>query len=827
MRSKPKRYAHEEVKKNKRFSKSVALSIVALIEIIAFMGVSTFSWVESVSSIMIHTTGQTVSGGTKGVINDPLYQRASVGSTGNAIDLTQYVRPSGDFHMTAASSADGKTMYFPETRKTSGSQSTNYRMGTISDKNVNYICFTFKVTSNNYFAFDEEPVIKFNGIAVSNSLVRIAFGVNGNFNVYGKTAVESESVPTSGSNASTSVRAFGGYVKGKAPLFQTTNGSTFVTVSIWIQDPTFASYSTYNNKQFTIDHFKLVPVSPFTAKAVYVNDGVKILGGAGGTVAINDGDFGATATAYVASGQQITIKATPNYSNGYDFSGWATTSNATSWNIAAKSACTTANYVSSYTYTVGSVSTIYAHFSDEHILYLSPGYKHYQIDNSGSNGRYAAYIWGNVNGQLKKEWYVMSWDQSQSKYKLTYKGSANSVIFCYMDPNHSYNNTQLNEIINNSTAGWTYKYLQTFDLTFPQEFGEYTYVTTSRYMTSPEGTTLSNDNDTLFVSDKLFGYWDYSELYATATAEVDGSGGTVTAKLANSTSSYSTVTRYKTTPTTVKMDPLAYTDSNSSSIKYEKKVILTATPGQAYNFEGWYLNGTKVATTATATVELPDNSSGTVTYKAKFTLKPETITTIYISPRYGWDNYYIRAYQGSNVFTSGTNNYQKAAYDSATGYYKLTFKTRYIGTFYCALASDTNYSNQVPDSSSAGYSGTISNSYLFESGTPGSLTAWNSNRRCVWFIDNTSDGWLKTDWNKTDDGKTIMRISYNSDDISSSGFMTRKDNGAWIYEFNQSTNTSSYFYFYEVYNNNQTYDANRWRTTFAANKNQYKTRLPL
>lgn len=623
MRSKPKRYAHEEVKKNKRFSKSVALSIVALIEIIAFMGVSTFSWVESVSSIMIHTTGQTVSGGTKGVINDPLYQRASVGSTGNAIDLTQYVRPSGDFHMTAASSADGKTMYFPETRKTSGSQSTNYRMGTISDRNVNYICFTFKVTSNNYFAFDEEPVIKFNGIAVSNSLVRIAFGVNGNFNVYGKTAVESESVPTSGSNASTSVRAFGGYVKGKAPLFQTTNGSTFVTVSIWIQDPTFASYSTYNNKQFTIDHFKLVPVSPFTANAVYVNDGVKILGGAGGTVAINDGDFGATATAYVASGQQITIKATPNYSNGYDFSGWATTSNATSWNIAAKSACTTANYVSSYTYTVGSVSKIYAHFSDEHILYLSPGYKHYQIENSGSNGRYAAYIWGNVNGQLKKEWYVMSWDQSQSKYKLTYKGSANSVIFCYMNPNHSYTNTQLNEIINNSTAGWTYKYLQTFDLTFPQEFGEYTYVTTSRYMTSPEGTTLSDDNNALFVSDKLFGYWDYSGLYATATAEVDGSGGTVTAKLANSTSSYSTVTRYKTTSTTVKMDPLAYTDSNNSSIKYEKKVILTATPGQAYNFEGWYLNGTKVATTATATVELPDNSSGTVTYKAKFTEKPE------------------------------------------------------------------------------------------------------------------------------------------------------------------------------------------------------------
>lgn len=810
---------------NRHSRKALTLSALALILVTALLVGSTYSWVESVSSIMIHTTGQTVAGGTKGVINNPLNQRASVSSSGNAIDLTTYVRQSGDFHMTAASSADGNTICFPETRKTSGEQSTNYRIGTINDRNVNYICFTFKVTSNNSFAFDEVPVIKLGGTVVSDNLVRVAFGVNGEFNVYGKTAA-SEVVPTgTGVTASTSVHAFSEYVKGKNRLFTTTGGSTFVTVSIWVQDPTFAKYSSYNNKQFTIEKFKLVPVSPFTAKAVYVVNGVKTLGGAGGTVAINDGDFGATATAYVASGQQVTIKATANDTNGYGFLGWATTQtaqSATDMNIVQKSGCTTVNKISSYTYTIGNIDTIFAHFSDEHVLYLSPGYQHFEIPNSGSTGRYAAYLWGNVNGVLKKEWYVMDWDQSHSKYKLTYKGSANSVIFCYMNPNQTYNNEDLNA--NNGAAGWTYKYLQTFDLSFPQEVGDYTYVTTSRRVAAQanEGDTLTNDNSSLFGSDKLFGYWDSAGLYATATAAVDGTGGTVTAKLASSTSSNSTVTRYQTSSTTVKMDPRAYQDSNDANIKYEKKVILNAVADQTHDFEGWYLNETKVAATASATVELPDNSSGTVTYKAKFVLKPETTTNIYVSPRNGWDHYYIRAYQGSSILTTGTNGFQEADYDSATGYYKISFTTRLVGSFYCALASDLSWSNQVPGSSSAGYEGAISNSYLFESGTPGSLTAWDSNMRCVWFIDNTSDGWLKTDWNKTDGGKTIMRVSYDSTSVSDAGFMTRKDDGAWIYEFNQATNTSSYFYFYEVYDNSNAYAANKWRTTFAVNKTQYK-----
>ena len=620
---------------NKRSKKSLLLTVVALIEIIALMGVATYSWVESVSSIMIHTTGQdpTVPGGTKMTINNPLKQKAGVGSSGSAIDLNDYFRKSGDYHLAPASSADGNSMFFPEVR---GGNSGNFRVGTINDQNVNYISFTFKLksTNSNYtsYAFDEAPVIKLDGTAVSNNLVRIGIGVNGNFNIYGNTASNGNETVVNASDGSTGptvVRAFSDYVKGKNRLFSTTyNTDTFVTVNIWIQDPLFSSYSSYNGKALTIEKFKIVPVRQFTLKAVYMNNGTKTLGASGGTVAINDSSFGATATAYIAASQQVTLKASANTSNGYSFLGYATTQTATTMDIRTKDNCTLSGTVYSYEYTVpSSTSTLYAHFSDEHVLYLKPDYKHYLCPNTGTTGRYAAYIWGNVNGTLVKEWYVMSWDSSTSKYKLTYKGSANSVIFCYMDPNKTYTNTGLNG--NDGQDGWNDRWLQTFDLTFPQEFGDYTYRVTSRYITAADGTSLGNDKDNSshFTTDKVFGYWDQTTptyLYANVQVSNGTGGSSVSVKLANSTSSNETVTRYyNTTSNTVEMDGARYVDSNNANVKYEAKVELNATAQTAYDFEGWYLNNIRVATTASATVQIPEGSTGTVTYEARFTEKPE------------------------------------------------------------------------------------------------------------------------------------------------------------------------------------------------------------
>lgn len=632
MDSKRNRFSKVHRQLKKRSKKSLLLTVVALIEIIAIMGISTYSWVESVSSIMIHTTGQDVDTGTKMTINNPLKQIANVGSTGNAIDLTNYFRKSGGYHLTAASSADGNTMYFPEVR---GGNSNNFRIGTINDKNVNYISFTFKLKSTdaNYtsYAFNEEPVIKLGGTAVNNNLVRVSFGVGNNFSIYGKTAATGNVVnATNGGTGPTVVRAFSDYVKGKNRLFSTTyNTETFITVSIWIQDPAFSSYSSYNNKALTIEKFRIVPVRPFTLKSVYMNNGVKTLGSAGGTVAINDGDFGATATGYVTSDQTITLKATANTSNGYEFLGFATTQAATLMDIRTRADCNQANSVYSYTYTVSSVYELFAHFSDEHVLYLAPEYKHNATTpNSGSSGRYAAYIWGNINGQLKKEWYVMSWDSSTNKYKLTYKGSANSVIFCYMDPSKTYTNPGLNG--NDGADGWADRWLQTFDLTFPQEFGEYTYRVTSRYTTSAEGTSITNDNQgTVFTNNKVFGYWDQDNpyLYANVQATTQTGGSSPTVKLANSTSSYSTVTNYvtSTNPYTVKMDGTRYVESGNANVKYEAKVVLSVDQQSVYDFNGWYLNDatTPVSTDLTATVQIPENATGTLNYQARFTEKPE------------------------------------------------------------------------------------------------------------------------------------------------------------------------------------------------------------
>lgn len=252
----------------------------------------------------------------------------------------------------------------------------HFRIGTINDKNVNYVSFTFKVDSSNDFAFDQVPTIKIDGTAVNDNLVRVGIGVNGEFRIYGKTAATENVVSAAdGTLGPMQVRAFSDYTKGYKRVLSTSD-STFVTVNIWVQDPLFASKDTtdpsenkrtsYDNKVVTIENFKLVPVHPFTATAVYMVDSVKTVGGFGGTVAINNGEFSDVATAYVATGQTITLKASPNTTNGYDLVKWSKTE-AGSDDLGKG---TQTDMVYALQYTVASENQVYAHFSDEHVLYL-------------------------------------------------------------------------------------------------------------------------------------------------------------------------------------------------------------------------------------------------------------------------------------------------------------------------------------------------------------------------------------------------------------------------------------------------------------------------
>ena len=124
--------------------KNIAITILALIECILFVGVMTFSWIESASSLVIK--------GDNLPINSNVNYRFDVkdGST-NMVDLSTYYRPTALYQMAHASSPDGENFYF----KKAGA--STYRKGDTTDYNTSYYNIDFKVhnetakTFNYYF----------------------------------------------------------------------------------------------------------------------------------------------------------------------------------------------------------------------------------------------------------------------------------------------------------------------------------------------------------------------------------------------------------------------------------------------------------------------------------------------------------------------------------------------------------------------------------------------------------------------------------------------------------------------------------------------------
>ena len=93
--------------------------------------VSTYSWVETISSIEITNSA--------GQVDDYTFTNALVGTgegfSGQPIDLAKYFRASGNVHMASASSKDGREFFFPQLAKT-GSTENKFRKGNIND-NIN------------------------------------------------------------------------------------------------------------------------------------------------------------------------------------------------------------------------------------------------------------------------------------------------------------------------------------------------------------------------------------------------------------------------------------------------------------------------------------------------------------------------------------------------------------------------------------------------------------------------------------------------------------------------------------------------------------------
>lgn len=252
-------------KSGKEKRKSLILSIVALVEVLAIAIVSVSAWVETISTIKLDLNN--------GTIDNYVFTNANIGYgngyDGKTIDLTKYFRQAGDVHLASATSANGTDVYFP-TLTANGEPSATYRKATVNDKNVNYIDFSFNVTAKGTkasFYFEKIPTIKVNDADADEEKLRVSFVCDGsNTVVCGKSDSTAEVVAGTNLNikGQENVKSFGSYTGSTAesPLFTVPADSKphKVTMRVWLQDD--SRKTKYAGQTVTIDNFKLITQSP-------------------------------------------------------------------------------------------------------------------------------------------------------------------------------------------------------------------------------------------------------------------------------------------------------------------------------------------------------------------------------------------------------------------------------------------------------------------------------------------------------------------------------------------------------------------------------------
>lgn len=287
--------------------KTIILSVVALIQIMLLITGTTFSWVETISSLAL-------TGGGK--IDNPVMTVANIGSgTGydKALDLDAYFKKAGNVHLSTCSSADGQNFYFPIV-----GDNNNYRQSTVNDRNVNYIGYNLKVVNKEKnkskdFKFGKIPSIKIGNEAVTDNRVRIAITVDGVTKIFSnKDDTENVVAATDGTLSETTVNAFDKYTnsdeKVTLPVFSIpANSSKEVKISLWLQDSNGG-----NNGDVAVNDFTLV-VSKKRVEVKYGTDSDETMGKI--SIGSNNQQF-----CYGEEGDTVPLNASAE--SGYKFMGW-------------------------------------------------------------------------------------------------------------------------------------------------------------------------------------------------------------------------------------------------------------------------------------------------------------------------------------------------------------------------------------------------------------------------------------------------------------------------------------------------------------------------
>lgn len=289
--------------------KTIVLSVVALIQIMLLITGTTFSWVETISSLAL-------TGG--GIIDNPVKTVANIGSGSGydkALDLDAYFKKAGNVHLSTCSSADGQNFYFPIV-----GDNNNYRQSTVNDRNVNYIGYNLKVVNKENkskdFKFGKIPSIKIGNEAVTDNRVRIAITVDGATKIFSNKAdTENVVAATNGKLLETTVNSFDEYTNSDKnvtlPVFSIpANSSKEVKISLWLQESTGSNND--NNGDVAVNDFTLV-VSKKRVEVKYGTDSNEAMG----DISIGSNN---QKVCYGEEGDTVSLKATAK--PGYKFMGW-------------------------------------------------------------------------------------------------------------------------------------------------------------------------------------------------------------------------------------------------------------------------------------------------------------------------------------------------------------------------------------------------------------------------------------------------------------------------------------------------------------------------
>ena len=224
--------------------KNFVISIVILIELVAIACVATYAWVETVSSIKIATDSN-----DELEVDTYVFTEAMIGEGHGTIDFAGYFKQGGDMHFSPASSADGRTLFFPKLNSAGtayiSSGNGRYRKGNTSDMNSAYLSITFKLQAdiNADFFFEQVPTFSNQSANMRVSVTSQSLGSSDDpvTTIYkmGNTSSESLISDVNGGTTSVTVEKIENHIKGKGSsnkLFSVGAEETkIVTINIWLQ----------------------------------------------------------------------------------------------------------------------------------------------------------------------------------------------------------------------------------------------------------------------------------------------------------------------------------------------------------------------------------------------------------------------------------------------------------------------------------------------------------------------------------------------------------------------------------------------------------------